>query len=206
MKIHKVLVQGSNQTVCGVNRPKNTTVDSPLVTCKKCLKEREGMELKNAIQIVLGNLNLHEPIIREAYNVLTHAALSASAPAPAGEVVEKGVLSCPFCGAAGLANIHFISEVGGILGQIICGRCNGRTGGDLQTFEEAVKKWNTRPRLSVPGKDAPIVEQTLPIIKCRKCGKYAVEWNGWELCDCGYRWNIETARSPDDTAPGKAAP
>jgi hypothetical protein len=39
MKIHKVLVRGSNQTVCGVNRPKNTTVDAPLVTCKKCLKE-----------------------------------------------------------------------------------------------------------------------------------------------------------------------
>lgn len=36
MKIHKVLVQGSNQTVCGVSRPRNTTVDAPLVTCKKC--------------------------------------------------------------------------------------------------------------------------------------------------------------------------
>lgn len=51
---------------------------------------------------------------------------------------------CPFCGAEGIKNIHFISETGGELGQIICGRCHGRTGGDLQTFEQAVGEWNNR--------------------------------------------------------------
>ena len=37
-------------------------------------------------------------------------------------------------------------------------------------------------------------------MKCRKCrSEIAPIWNDWELCPtCGYRYNIETGKSPDN--------
>ena len=34
--IHKVLKDGSSETICGVKFPKNTTCKDELVTCNKC--------------------------------------------------------------------------------------------------------------------------------------------------------------------------
>jgi hypothetical protein len=64
-----------------------------------------------------------------------------------------------------------------------------------------------RPEDNVSGADyvlyADILSRlTAPAapVKCRKCGLPVQVWNGWELCECGYRWNIEAGKSPDDSS------
>lgn len=51
--------------------------------------------------------------------------------------------SCPFC--RGSPRYKFESGFINSLGNFYCTQCNASSGGGLQTYEQAVKSWNTRP-------------------------------------------------------------
>lgn len=61
-----------------------------------------------------------------------------------GQVDTVIILPCPFCGEKD--RVHYATEFGDKLGQIKCFNCGARVGGDLQTREEAIYKWNTRSK------------------------------------------------------------
>jgi len=50
---------------------------------------------------------------------------------------------CPFCGF-GAAFVPEFPRTDKPLGYIECPNCGGRTGGDLDFYEDAKRKWNTR--------------------------------------------------------------
>lgn len=53
--------------------------------------------------------------------------------------------SCPFCGGeAHFKDSIFIDSNKNSLGNVHCGDCYASTGGDLQLYDEAIRRWNTR--------------------------------------------------------------
>lgn len=61
--------------------------------------------------------------------------------------MEESLKNCPFCGGK---EIVYSGETGKIeytmenLGYFYCKKCYGRSGGELQTWEESFNHWNTR--------------------------------------------------------------
>jgi len=54
MKIHKVHISGSNETLCGMTFPKNTTTVNRLVTCKECKNSPNNKHLLGEVCDVEG--------------------------------------------------------------------------------------------------------------------------------------------------------
>lgn len=68
------------------------------------------------------------------------------------------LLPCPFCGAKPCEDIQngYIQKADGSFYQHVwCDTCNA-SGGEFKTAEEAIERWNTRPRTEGRGEGQPV--------------------------------------------------
>lgn len=71
------------------------------------------------------------------------------------------LLPCPFCGAKPCEDIQngYIQKADGSFYQHVwCDTCNA-SGGEFKTAEEAIERWNTRPRTEGRGEGEPVAWQ-----------------------------------------------